>query len=152
MFPESIKWWTAFGFADFVIFFYICFLIVLFTVDIRFGVASKIIDKFRFNGSQQDSVFIIGYISLSILLLVNIKFEFIGQFFGIVDYYDARYQIFRWKVVHPIVLSILIGSPLMAILCSSLAYWKKMNWLKWAVYGIFFNYLAFAKLISIKKA
>jgi hypothetical protein len=80
------------------------------------------------------------------------NFDFIAQFLGIVDFYDVRYAIFRGKIIHPIVFSILIGTPLMMSACAISAYRKNMRWIKWGILGLFFNYLAFAKLISIKEA
>jgi hypothetical protein len=147
-----IKWWLTFSSGDYVVLAYLLYLILLFAADIIFGFASRITKALRIKSNTEDSVFIIGFISNLLFLLLNLHYDFLGHFFAIVDYSDVRYLFVRMNILNPIFFLFVFGGPLIGVVCGALASRRRpraWRFSKWLVYGLFFNVLALARILTI---
>ncbi len=152
----QIEWWSAFTFSDYTILCYLGYLVVLFIADIFFDLGSKLAHRFRLGAHSVEFVFFIGLASHIAYLLIGLSYYcFTGRDdffagFGIVDFADVRYAIFRMKVLHFVGITIVSGLFLMPIVCGFLSYRKGRGIWKWCAFGFFFGYPALAKLLTLK--
>jgi hypothetical protein len=150
-----IKWWLTFSTEDYVVLAFLLYLVLLFAADIVFGLASRITKGLKIRSTTEDSVFIIAFASNLLFLLVNLRYDFLEHFIGIVDYSDVRYLFVRMKILNPIFYLFVFGGPLLGIVCGALAsrrrprFWR---FCKWLVYGLFFNILALSRLLTSEVA
>jgi hypothetical protein len=152
----QIEWWSAFIFADYTILCYLGYLVLLFLADILFDLGSKLAHRIRLEAHSAEFIFLIGMASHIAYFVIGLSYyyftgrdEFFAGF-GIVDFADARYTIFRMKVVSFVGITLLSGLLLMPIVCGFLSYRKHRGIWKWCAFGFFFGYLALAKLLTLK--
>lgn len=136
-----------FNWRYYVVFGYILFLVAIVLSDIRYRYTVKI--ALNLNLKREDVIFFIFVLSVIVLFLFNIKFEFIEQWLSIIDYNDARHTILRIKIIRTLFLVWGSLAILMSILCGAIAAKFKMGFLKWFVYGLFLNALAFIYLLNL---
>lgn len=151
-----IEWWSTFIFADYTIPCYLGYLVLEFLADILFSLGSKLAHRFRLEAHSAEFIFFIGMASHIAYLVIGLSYyyftgrdEFFAGF-GIVDFADVRYTIFRMKVLRFVGITIVSGLLLMPIVCGFLSYRKGRGIWKWSAFGFFFGYLALAKLLALK--
>jgi len=137
-----------FSWRDYVIPAFMIYLSVVVLSDIRYRYTAKIADKLHLK--REDTIFFIFVLSTIILFLFEIKFEFIEHLLAITSYYDARHEILRIDFLKTFFMIYGLLSIIMPILCSAIAAKLKMGFIKWFVYGLFLNVLAFIYLLHLR--
>jgi len=157
MHQGPIKWWLAFDFADYTILCYLCYLVLLFLADILFDVGSKLTAKLKVNAHSDECIFLIGITSHIAYFIIGLSYfyftggdDFFSGLLKIVDSVDARYDIFRWRVIRYVLIMVISGFLLMPLLCASIAYRKRRGFWKWCAFGFLFGWLALGKLLTLK--
>lgn len=144
---DCITIWNS---SDYIVIFFIMFILILILSDIRYSYSVKIAKKFNINIKREDIIFTVFFISTVIFLIFNLKYQFIGRFLGIVDYYDVGLSILRANIILSFLILYGLLSIIMPVICGVVAFRNNMDYKKWICYGFFLNLFALIYLLSIK--
>lgn len=149
---SSLQWWLIFDTRDYLFFGLIFFMVLLFFIDIKWDFGYRFFNLLGIKISRENAVFVLGFVSLPVFLLLEYHYGNFIHFIAIQQYMDVRYELFRVKMVQFVLTIIFAGIPLSVFGCMFLSLKKGRSLLKWSVFAFIFNYLALAKLIFLKRS
>ncbi len=127
------------------------FMVFVVLCDIVYDYTVKIAEQFKISIKREDMIFLIFFISAVIWISFNLKYRFIEQFIGIVDYDNAQLSVMRVNIILFFLIIYGLLNIIIPFICRAIAFRNNMDYRKWFCYGFFLNILALIYLISIIK-
>jgi len=139
-------------FDDYVVLFFLTSIDVFILVNIIYERNNKFEICFWGTKVYRDNfVFFLSIMLMILFVLLNEEYNFINRFLGIVNFKDLNDGILRKNIVGLFLIKVFAGGAVFSVGCAILAFNKKVSIIKWFVFGLFFNVVAFLYLIFLPK-
>jgi hypothetical protein len=138
--------WTP---TEYIFWGFVVYVLILFLADIYFKYTINISRWTNQILKREDLLFANYILSVVILLAVNIKYHFLESILGITEFHNVRLELMRYFILKYSLAAIVIFTLLFPFASAYVAHKHKMQSLKWFVYGLLLNLLAFVYLLSL---